>query len=312
MDPIVSIICNTYNQEAYIEKTLKGFLSQKTSYSFEILVCDDASTDDTPLILREYEKKYPSIIHCYYHEENLYSKGINTFYPLVEKACGKYIAVCEGDDYWIDTNKLEEQVKYMEAHDDCSFCFTNAYLQYGEKIKRLQVPWDRTVTYDKNKEDYTIGELANLGFIPTASFLYRNGYPYPEMPDRAYRGDLYLKLSMAYYGYAHFINKPMVVYRRAVENSLTAQWANNDKLHISQLKAMIVTYKTFDKMSDSRYKKEFDLAVAKLRFTICFYNKDAKMMRRLVKSGGFKKLKAGNIYCKGSYMIKTVLCLIKG
>ena len=107
----VSVLCATFNHEEYLRQTLDGFLSQKTDFPYEVLVNDDASTDGTAAILREYAEKYPEVIRPFYQEENLYSRRINlydvVFFPAVR---GEYIAVCEGDDYWNDPEKLQLQV----------------------------------------------------------------------------------------------------------------------------------------------------------------------------------------------------------
>jgi len=140
MDEItVSIICVTYCQEKYISRALDSFLSQKTDFKFEILINDDASTDRTPEIIAEYEKKYPGIVRPVYQKENLYSKGIwigDTI--LLPMARGKYLAFCEGDDYWSDVNKLQKQVDFLESHPDYTVCVHNTlyhYLKNGKKEK---------------------------------------------------------------------------------------------------------------------------------------------------------------------------------
>ena len=109
--PLVSIKCMTYNHEKYISRTLDGFLIQKTTFPFEILVHDDASTDKTTYILHEYEKKFPKIIKVIYEEINQYQFGMH-HKKINEAIKGKYLAVCEGDDYWINKNKLQVQVIY--------------------------------------------------------------------------------------------------------------------------------------------------------------------------------------------------------
>jgi glycosyltransferase involved in cell wall biosynthesis len=118
-DPLVSICCITYNHEKYIQQCLEGFLIQKTTFLFEILIHDDASTDRTADIIREYETKYPDIIKPIYQTENQYSKGVivSAVYNW-PRAKGKYIALCEGDDYWIDSYKLQKQVDFMEANPE--------------------------------------------------------------------------------------------------------------------------------------------------------------------------------------------------
>ena len=127
--PLVSIICLTYNQAQYIRKTLEGFVMQKTNFPIEILIHDDASTDETADIIREYENKYPQIIKPIYQQENQYSKkvaiGATYIYPKVK---GKYIALCEGDDYWIDPLKLQKQVDFLESHLDYALVYTRTYI----------------------------------------------------------------------------------------------------------------------------------------------------------------------------------------
>jgi len=106
--PLVSICCMTYNHEPYIRQCIEGFLIQKTSFSFEIIIHDDASSDKTADIVREYSMKYPTIIHPILQVENQFSKGVKIFQTYVQhRIKGKYIAFCEGDDYWIDPQKLE-------------------------------------------------------------------------------------------------------------------------------------------------------------------------------------------------------------
>ena len=128
--PVVSICCITYNHEPYIRDCLEGFVMQQTSFPFEVLIHDDASTDHTADIIREYEAKYPDIIKPIYQTENQYSKKIGSInatfnYP---RAQGKYIALCEGDDFWNDENKLQIQYDFMEAHPDYSMCGCGKYL----------------------------------------------------------------------------------------------------------------------------------------------------------------------------------------
>lgn len=117
----VSVYCLTYNHEKYIKKTLDGFVNQITSFRFEVFVHDDASIDRTPDIIKEYANRYPNIIKPIFQRENQYSKGINITYTYIfPKMQGKYIASCEGDDYWNDPYKLQKQFIAMEAHPECS------------------------------------------------------------------------------------------------------------------------------------------------------------------------------------------------
>ena len=121
---VVSIIFNTYNHEPYIRQCLEGFVMQKTDFAFEVLIHDDASTDKTADIIREYEAHYPDIIKPIYQTENQYSKktGIMKTFQI-PRVKGKYIALCEGDDYWIDPLKLQKQVDILEKDATITTCF---------------------------------------------------------------------------------------------------------------------------------------------------------------------------------------------
>lgn len=130
-DIVVTILTLAYNHEPYIRQCLDGIVMQQTNFKFELLIHDDASTDGTANIIREYELKYPEIIKPIYQKENQYSKkvpiGVTYLYP---RAKGKYIALCEGDDYWTDPLKLQKQVDFLEANPDfvmCSHKFFNYY-----------------------------------------------------------------------------------------------------------------------------------------------------------------------------------------
>ena len=126
MQPLVSICCITYNHAPYIRQCLDGFLMQKVTFPIEIIINDDCSTDGTTDIIREYEAKYPDKIKPIYHVENEYSKGVRGMFATYcfPKAKGKYIAMCEGDDYWTDPLKLQKQVDFMEVSPEYGLVYT--------------------------------------------------------------------------------------------------------------------------------------------------------------------------------------------
>ena len=137
IQPLVSICCITYNHASYIRQCLDGFLMQKVTFPIEIIINDDCSTDGTTDIIRDYEAKYPNLIKPIYHTENEYSKGTRGMFATYcfPKAKGKYIAMCEGDDYWCDPLKLQMQVDFMESNPDYFLCGTNGIVKY-EGIER--------------------------------------------------------------------------------------------------------------------------------------------------------------------------------
>lgn len=148
---VVSIQCLTYNHALYIRQCLDGFVMQKTNFRFEAIVHDDASTDGTQDIIREYEKKYPDIIKPIYQKENQYSKGIPGYITnLVSSKCkGKYIAICEGDDYWTDPYKLQKQVDYLETHPECGLVHTR-HEKYIERTGEFKPGWAEETDFEKN------------------------------------------------------------------------------------------------------------------------------------------------------------------
>jgi glycosyltransferase involved in cell wall biosynthesis len=143
---IVSISCITYNHAIYIIDCLNGLLNQKTNFKYEILIHDDVSTDGTKEIIQEYTKTYPELFFPIYQKENQYSKGIRGINSRFNfpRARGKYIAICEGDDYWTDPYKLQKQVDFLESNPNFSACVceTNIINESGnileEKVNRLK------------------------------------------------------------------------------------------------------------------------------------------------------------------------------
>lgn len=135
---LVSIYCMAYNHEKYIRQTLEGFVNQKTNFKFEVIIHDDASKDHTAEIIKEYERRYPNIIYPIFQKENQYSQKkpiISTF--ICPKIRGKYIAVCEGDDYWCDMNKLQKQVDFLENNPQYVACVHNT-LRYNCRTKKTK------------------------------------------------------------------------------------------------------------------------------------------------------------------------------
>lgn len=127
LEPImVSIICLTYNQSKYIRDCLEGFVRQKTNFRFEAIVHDDASMDETPSVIRDYAQKFPDIIKPIIEEENQYSKHDGSLQRIINNELrGKYVALCEGDDYWIDPLKLQKQVDFLENNPEYGMCYTD-------------------------------------------------------------------------------------------------------------------------------------------------------------------------------------------
>lgn len=125
-NPLLSIICITFNHENYISQCLEGFFMQKANFTFEVIIHDDASKDKTSDIIRKYENEYPKIIKAIYQTKNQFSKGINPLLFSFPWSRGRYIAICEGDDYWIDPYKIQKQVDFLEGNTGYGLVFTKA------------------------------------------------------------------------------------------------------------------------------------------------------------------------------------------
>lgn len=167
---LVSINCTAYNQEAYIRRCLDGFVMQKTNFPFEAIVHDDASTDKTATIIQEYAEKFPQIIKPIFEHENQWSKG-NLDQIMLNACQGKYIAFCEGDDYWTDPYKLQKQVDALENNSKATLCFTNfSYVnQFGEEIDSSFMDCLRKKAHSGD----LFKELLQEHFIMTATTLFR-------------------------------------------------------------------------------------------------------------------------------------------
>ena len=152
---IVTIQCLVYNHESFLRQCLDGFVMQKTSFRFEVIVHDDASTDGSAAIIREYADKYPEIIKPIFETENLYSKRDGSLRRVMYRNTrGKYVAICEGDDYWTDPYKLQKQVDFLESHPDYVMC-SHRFNQYIEDKKLLEEDDDK----DFQGADYDLKNL---------------------------------------------------------------------------------------------------------------------------------------------------------
>ena len=172
---MVSIQCFTYNHEPYIRQCLEGFVMQKTNFRFEAIVHDDASTDGTATIIREYAEKYPDIIKPIFETENQYSKRDGSLDRIMDEACkGKYIALCEGDDYWTDPLHLMKQITFLENNSECVYSCCR-YLEYNEKTKEERIPPNPFLDETKKAYFFFDRDLAfkDIWFTKTHTSVYR-------------------------------------------------------------------------------------------------------------------------------------------
>jgi len=180
-NPVVSIASVTFNHELFIEEALNSFLSQETSFPFEIVIYDDASSDGTPMILEEYAKKFPNIVKPIYQKNNQYSTGrINTICFVLPQTKGKYIAICDGDDFWSGTTKLEKQVAFLENNEKYSMVYHNSAV-VNEK-SHVSVEKRSLSPKDYSEEEMLLGE----SFILTNTMMFRT-FSREEWEDYAFK-----------------------------------------------------------------------------------------------------------------------------
>lgn len=174
--PLVSIQCLVYNHGPYLRQCLEGFVMQKTNFAFEAIVHDDASTDNSADIIREYAEKYPDIIKPIYETENQYSKKDGSLDRIMNAAIhpdAKYIAMCEGDDYWIDPLKLQKQVNFLENHGEYGMVYTNFNIHYQKAGVTIQSLFTTNPLKFKPKYKNVEEFLLSLGYVCPPSWLWR-------------------------------------------------------------------------------------------------------------------------------------------
>ncbi|MBR0190711.1 MAG: glycosyltransferase [Thermoguttaceae bacterium] len=253
----LSINCITYNHAKFIRQALDGFVMQKTNFPFEVLIHDDASTDGTADIIREYEAKYPEIIKPIYQTENQYSKGVSisrTFnWPRIQ---GEYVAMCEGDDNWTDPNKLQKQVDFLDSHPDYMGCFHPAKMVWEDmpgKSVITPTPYQRFY-----RKEFTAKDILYRNFIPTASVVYRWDQDIKQtlindFPSGIISGDTFFHLVMTKRGKIYMLDEVMSIYRIHQGGITTA--GDTQSVYLRHGRALLRQYCFFDKLLEYKFSK---------------------------------------------------------
>lgn len=250
---MVTIRCITYNHELYIRQCLDGFIMQKTNFRFVAIVHDDASTDGNADVIREYAQKYPDIIRPILQTENQHSKGFKEAKEMLINLClqSKYVAYCEGDDYWTDPLKLQKQLNFMESHPDYSACFHQSMIHCEENNN------EDVLGGDIKDQDYSGLELYHIEHRPqTASFFFKSEvlrsaiYKKSLNADLVF-GDVPLFLSCAHEGKVRGMSDVMSVYRKH-QQGMTNTFTNGSKLLLRFADSNLKLYKIFG----DQYKEE--------------------------------------------------------
>ena len=289
----VSIVCNAYNHGRYIRDALNGFVMQKTDFEFEVLIHDDASTDDTADIIREFEMQYPHLVKPVYQTENQYSQGVSVTPAFqVPRIKGKYVAFCEGDDYWTDPLKLQKQYDAMEAHPEVDMCANAAIRKDGETGKELS----RICPADHD----AILPLADViagggGFIASASLFYRTHLLF-DLPKfrQIIRYDYTLQMQGALRGGILYIHDFMTVYRAGVAGSWTKRVAFNVEKREKHMAKVREALLSLNEDTEGKYESIIRTKIREDEFELLRLREDYKKMLSKEYRDFFKKLSAKN------------------
>lgn len=275
-DLMVTIRCLVYNQAPYLRQCLDGFVMQQTNFRFEAIVHDDASTDGSADIIREYAEKYPDIIKPIIETENQYSKHDGSIRRIMNAHThGKYVALCEGDDYWIDPLKLQKQVDFMDDNAEYSMCFGCAIEHFDDECKE-----DRLFSQIEVR-DYNGVELFKQWIVPTATVLFRSDIMTSKIytdrivgNKRLMYGDTPLFLCCAMYGKIRGFSDILSVYNRhdggATRQNVSSRVLENRVYHIMELENI------FSSLLNGQSKKLISY-YACLSFLKSIFEKDTKI-----------------------------------
>ncbi|MBD5331344.1 MAG: glycosyltransferase [Bacteroides sp.] len=270
--PLVTISCGTFNQKNYIRETLDGFVMQITTFPFVVIVHDDASTDGTASIIKEYADKYPNLIIPIFESENQYSKGegkLSNIMGEIRKATGaEYYAFCEGDDYWTNPLKLQKQYDILELHQDLSIALNRVGLinKNGEQIDGCIPPKDSL------KEGIvTLATLMDEEFMKgnwtfhTSSFFIRKTVleKYSEIRESVFNhfpyGDMPLLLNCLLLGNGYFFTEEMGYYR-VLSGGYNSSLVASPQKAIAEFRQVATAYRDFDTYTLGKYHKQIERA----------------------------------------------------
>jgi glycosyltransferase involved in cell wall biosynthesis len=269
--PLCSVLVITYNQVNYIRDCLEGAVSQKCSFPYQIVVGDDASSDGTVEILKEFQERYPDKVKLLLNENNLGPAGpLAGKYNLLNTLnnCeGKYVAMCEGDDYWIDENKLEKAVSFLEENEDYSLCFHKARYEYIPDPKTYEKKsgpetnpsWDEELSFH-------VGD-AILGLpVNTAANVFRKDtlVPLGKWFESCFGGDKVFIIKPAFQGKIKYFPDEMCVYR-VHNHGITSTY----KDRVEMLNNHLVTFDNLNLESNFQFQnyitqRQFNILISML------------------------------------------------
>lgn len=289
----VSILCLCYNHGQYLKRCFDGFLSQKVNFNVEIIVHDDLSSDNSIEIIKEYRDKYPTIIKPIFEKENLFSKGVNIEDTIMFKvAIGKYIAICEGDDYWIDPYKLALQVEMFKHFSNCTYVVHKTKcVDLKDKMLRF-IPSDKYKSSVFKREQLVPKIIVKYQFHTTSYMFKKADYDnycnnLPEFAKRMKVGDYALQLYFSNLGDTVYIDRTMSAHVDGTNGSWTNTYRNADKerRHAHQ-QNMIDCFQLFDEYTNFEFHDAF------------FKNYNKSKMHELYEDGEYQTIVENKGYSK--------------
>ena len=253
----VSVGILTYNQEHFIGQAIEGVLAQKTNFPFEILVGDDCSTDGTREVILQYQKQYPDIVKPVFHSKNLGQNGLHNTIQTLKDVKGEYIAIHDGDDYWIDPLKLQKQVDFLDQNPNFTTCFTNAYIRYddGSPEEILNPPTQKAVI----TVDDLVGE-DEIWFMATSAVIFRRScWQIPDWFLKSSSGDIPRHIILAKQGPIGYLPDITSVYRKHKGGVSLA----DNYVDIGFLKNRIEMYEGINGELDFKYDKPLKKNIAR-------------------------------------------------
>lgn len=268
--PLVTICSTTHNREKYIGQAIDSWLMQKTTFPVEIIISDNCSNDHTVQIIEEYMERYPGKITLITSDTN--TGMMSNFFKVLEAANGKYIANCDGDDYWTDEFKIQKQADFLEANPNFSSVYTNSIIKdestREEKVAKLHT-WDVADTEALLDHNDFINDNLQLSPGHISTFFFRNFLinKYPDWLYGCYLNDFPLYILVSKFGLAKFIDETATVYR---VHSLGV--SSHNFSYVDTYMDRIYVYKNLDAHFHSKYAKKIKPLISRHYYNIAKYH----------------------------------------
>lgn len=284
----VSVIMITYGHEKYIKQAIEGVIMQKTNFPFELLIANDCSPDNTDAIVKNTinNLSHKEHIHYFRHEKNIGMQ--NNFLFLYDRAKGNYIALCEGDDYWIDEYKLQKQVDFLENNKECSFSFHLAYKMLNDlPVNHLTEIYPVGI----NKKILSKREYLRLSTTATCSLVFRNIKLDSIRKMLHSQADFILYCTLLEVGNAGFINEVMAVYRKHERGVSFFNWT--EPYMSNRIDELFIEREYFE---DKEIKKEINRKIMEMIFSYLNHYSTASSEDKLKRYKDELKKNAMNVF----------------